>query len=88
MCCKTRDELSIDYSLALDQVSDAKRKVNSAITITQLECASTRMGRVEGHRLFVIGELLSHCEQHKCATPEIQELFPVGLSWSHSEEPR
>jgi hypothetical protein len=88
MDCNTRDELSAHYRLALDQVNDTQKKVHRAVTITQLECASIKMGRVEGHRLFVIGELLSHCEQHQCATPEIRVLFSAAPSWSRAEELR
>jgi hypothetical protein len=86
MDCIIRDELSAHYCLALDQAKDARRKVIWAVTNTQLESASTRMARVEGHRLFAIGELLSHCEQHQCATPEVQVLFSVVQSQSCSGE--
>jgi hypothetical protein len=67
--CGVADELGIQYLLALDQVETAQRERDHAVTITQQESAATRLSRVEGHRLYAMGELLSHCERHGCALP-------------------
>jgi hypothetical protein len=79
MHCNLRDELTVDYSLALDQVTDARRAEDWAVTVTQIECAATRLRRVKDHRLSVIRELLAHCEQHGCGTEETRRIFATTL---------
>jgi len=74
MVCEFSDELGIRYLMALDLVRDAKRNLYQAVTLTNVECATTELRRLEGYRLDVLRELVEHCESHRCATPELEEL--------------
>jgi len=76
MNCELRDELGIEYLLATDQVQDATRELDWAVTITQRECAATRRHRLEAHRLYIQQALADHCEQHGCANAEVDEMLP------------
>ncbi|MBZ5726164.1 MAG: hypothetical protein LAP87_14335 [Acidobacteriia bacterium] len=67
--CAAGDELGIQYLLAADQVDVARRELSHSVTQTQQESAATRLGRVEAHKLYALGELLSHCVRHGCPLP-------------------
>jgi hypothetical protein len=59
----------MDYLIAADQREEAARELRWAVTITQQESAARRLARVEGHKLFAMGELLAHCERKACMLP-------------------
>lgn len=73
--CDTREELAIGYLLAIDAVKDARRELDWAVTRLQQECAATRFYRVEAHRMYALGELLSHCEHHCCAPAHLDVIL-------------
>jgi hypothetical protein len=73
--CNTREELAIGYLLAIDAVKDAQRERDWAVTRLQQECAATRFYRVEAHRMYALGELLSHCERHCCAPAHLDVIL-------------
>jgi len=80
MFCEVSEELAILYVLALDTVAEARQQLHHAVTQMQMECASTRLYRVEGHRQSMFRDLALHCRRHGCATPEIEELLAQGYS--------
>jgi len=72
--CEVRDELGIQYLLALDLVREAQRELYQAVTRTNLECAATKLRRVEEYRLDMLLETVEHCQMHGCSTPELEEI--------------
>jgi len=72
--CEDRDDLAIQYLLALDLVREAQREFNQAVTEMNMECASTKLRRIEEYRRDMIRELVEHCERHGCSTPEQKEI--------------
>lgn len=66
--------MGIQYLLALDLLREAQREVYQAVTFTNMECASTKLRRVEEYRLDMLRELVEHCESHGCSTPESVEI--------------
>ncbi|MGD0668640.1 MAG: hypothetical protein ABSB23_13855 [Bryobacteraceae bacterium] len=80
MVCELSDELGIQYLMALDLVRQAQDYLNRAVTVTNIECASTELRRVEGFRLDTFRRLVEHCESHGCATPELEDIcrYPLG----------
>jgi hypothetical protein len=84
-----RDELIINYIVALDELADARREEARAFTVTRAECAATRRERLEAHKLSVLDTLASHCAVHGCLTPELAELtgLPYQPSPEHIPEP-
>ena len=74
MVCEFSDELGIRYLVALDLVRRAQRDLYQAVTLTNVECATTELRRVEGYRLDILQELAKHCESHGCATQELEEI--------------
>ncbi len=75
MYCEVTEELAIAYMVAVDSVAAAREELGRAFTQMQVECASTKLARVEAHRLSVFRELKAHCEQHGCAGAEIDRLL-------------
>jgi len=67
--CEIGDELGIQFMLAADQIDEARRARDHAVTQTQMEVAGTRLSRLEAHRLDMLRELLAHCLEHRCALP-------------------
>lgn len=84
MICDVSEELAIRYMLALDAVAAARQELCHAVTQMQIECASTKLSRLEAHRLSELRDLALHCERHGCATPEIEKLLAQRhwLRWS------
>ncbi len=80
MVCELSEELGIQYLMALDLVRRAQDHLNRAVTVTNIECASTELRRVEGFRRDILQTLAEHCDSHGCATPELQEIcqYPIG----------
>jgi hypothetical protein len=74
MVCDLSDELGIRYLLVLDMVRRAERDLYQAVTLTNIECATTELRRLEGYRLDILRELVQHCGSHACATPEVEEI--------------
>lgn len=74
MVCEFSDELGIRYLVALDLVRQAKLDLYQAVTLTNVECATTELRRVDGYRLDILRELVEHCGDHGCATPELEEI--------------
>jgi len=72
--CEVRDDMGIQYLLALDLVREAQRELNQAVTVMNRECALTKLRRVEEYRRDVFRELVEHCESHGCSTPETEEI--------------
>lgn len=60
--------------LALDLVREAQRELYQAVTVTNMECAATRLRRVEGYRLDMLRETVEHCQRHGCSTSEVEEI--------------
>jgi len=75
--CEVRDDMGIQYLLALDLVREAQRELNQAVTVTNMECALTKLRRVEEYRRDMLRELREHCESHGCFTPETEEIYQV-----------
>jgi hypothetical protein len=72
--CEVRDDMGIQYLLAIDLVREAQRELNQAVTVTNMECALTKLRRVEEYRRDLLRELKEHCERHGCSTPETEEI--------------
>jgi hypothetical protein len=60
--------------MALDLVREAQRELHQAVTLMNMECASTKLRRVEEYRRDVLRELVEHCQCHGCSTPELEEI--------------
>jgi hypothetical protein len=75
MTCTLVENLALEFLFAVDAVAEARLEMRHAVTNTQLECAATRFARLEGHRLSMLRELMEHCQQHNCATPEIESML-------------
>ena len=74
MGCELRDELGTRYLAALNLVHHAQHRLNYAVTLTNIECATTELRRVEQYRLDVLREINDHCESHDCATEQLEEI--------------
>ena len=72
--CEVRDELGIQYLLALDLVREAQLELYQAVTLMNMECAATKLRRVEEYRIDMLRELVEHQESHGCSTPELDEI--------------
>ncbi len=75
MACDICEDLAISYMLAVDAVAGARKELNQAVTQTQIECASTKLFRVEAHRLGMLKALQAHCDAHGGARGEVQALL-------------
>jgi hypothetical protein len=79
MGCELRDQLGIQYLVALDLVRRAQQRVSCAVTSTNIECARTEMRRVDEYRFDLLQEIIDHCESHDCATEELEEICRCTL---------
>jgi len=79
MGCELRDELGSQYLAALNLVHRAQQRLNCAVTFTNVECARTELRRVEDYRLAVLHEITEHCENHNCATEQLEEICQQPL---------
>jgi|ERR1017187_96637 hypothetical protein len=79
MCCELIEGLAGQYLRALDLVDRAKLKLRNAATQTNAECAATELRRVEEYRQDTLREIAGHCENHGCATRELEELCGLEL---------
>jgi hypothetical protein len=67
--CRTCQELSTDYLMAVDQAEEAAKQLSWAVTLTQQEGAATLLARLNGHRFYTMGELVAHCQSNGCRLP-------------------
>jgi hypothetical protein len=79
MCCKLIEGLASQYLRALDLVDRAKLRLRNAATQTSAECAATELRRVEEYRQDTLREIAAHCENHGCATPELERFCGLDL---------
>jgi len=79
MCCKLINELASQYLRARDLVERANHKLRNAATQTNAECAATELRRVDEFRQDTLREIAEHCENHGCATRELEELCGLEL---------
>ena len=79
MGCELRDTLGLQYLEAIDLVRGAQYRLSHAVTLTNIECASTELRRVEQYRHDTLREIVYHCESHGCATVEIENICGLEL---------
>ena len=63
----------------LQLVRRAQHRLSHAVTLTNIECASTELRRVEQYRHDTLREIVYHCESHGCATVEIENICGLEL---------
>lgn len=79
MHCEVREELTGQYVRVLDLVDRAKHRLLTAVTRTNIECATTEARRVEEYRLDALREIAEHCERHGCGTLELEGICGLEL---------
>lgn len=79
MGCELRDTLGIQYLEVVDLVRHAERRLNHAVTLTNIECAKTELRRVEEYRQDTLRDIVNHCERHGCATLELEGICGLEL---------
>lgn len=79
MGCELRDQLGARHSVALNMMRRAQKRLSSAVTATNIECANTELRCVEEYRLDLLREIVEHCESHECATAEMEQICGRSL---------
>lgn len=79
MCCELRETLTSEYVRVLDLVDRAKQGLRTAVTLTNIECATAKLRRVEEYRLDALREIVGHCGIHGCGTPELEAICGLEL---------
>jgi hypothetical protein len=79
MCCELKEELTSQYLRVLDLVDRAKHGLRTAVTRTNIECASTELRRVEEYRVAALNQIAEHCLSHGCGTAELEGICGLEL---------
>jgi len=80
MGCDLRDQLGIQYLETDDLMNRARQRLNQAVTQTNIECANTELRRIEAYKNDVLREFVDHCQDHGCATPELEGICGLELT--------